>query len=247
MIKFFISQIFFKENDIDFDFIFKYFDGVELRGDRLIKDYDILNFDSFKKENVKYLIHSTFEKIDISSMNEWERMRSVREVEKSIPIAKRLDIKNVIVHPSSKLNDEFPRRESLKRSLESLIEIKETGKIFDVNILVENLPSGYLCSDEKEIGFFIDNGFDLCLDFGHALLTFKEPLKVVEEFKEHIKVLHLHSNDKISDQHNFLKEDFEVYNEVLKKCSKDIIVVIETKEDKKDVILEFLSEYTDKK
>jgi sugar phosphate isomerase/epimerase len=247
MIKFFISQIFFKGNDFDYDFVLKYFEGIELRSDRLIKDYDLLNFDSFKKENLNFLIHSTFENIDISSMNQWEREKSIREVEKSIPIAKRLNIRYAVVHPSSKLNRESTRIESLKKSLESLIEIKETGKIFDVEILVENLPSGYLCSYEKEIKFFIDNGFDLCFDFGHSLLTFKEPLKIFEEFKEHIKVLHLHSNDRITDQHNFLKQDFEIYKDILNKISRDTFVVIETKDDKKNIVLEFLSEYTDKK
>ncbi|MEO0289395.1 MAG: sugar phosphate isomerase/epimerase [candidate division WOR-3 bacterium] len=245
--KFFISHIFFKENDFDFDFISKYFDGIELRGDRLIKDYDIFNFNLFKGKNLNLLIHSTFENIDISSMNEWERVRSIREVEKTIPIAKKLDIRYAIVHPSSKLKDENTRIESLKKSLESLLEIRETGKIFGVEVLVENLPSGYLCSYEKEMGFFVDNGFGLCFDFGHSLLTFKEPFKVVEKFKEHIKVLHLHSNDRIADQHNFLKEDFEIYKDVLNIISKNTVVVIETKNDKKNIVLEFLSEYSNKK
>lgn len=245
--KFFISHIFFKENNFDIDFISNYFDGIELRGDRLIKDYDTFNFDIFKKENLTCLIHSTFENIDISSFNEWERVRSVREVEKSIPISKKLNVKNVIVHSSSKLNDENKRIESLKKSLDSLIEIKETGKIFGVEILVENLPSGYLCNNEKEIQFFIDNGFNLCFDFGHSLLTFKEPLKILENFKDHIKVLHLHSNDKKIDQHNFLKEDFEIYENVIDKVSNHTTVVIETKDDKKNIVLEFLSEHSNKK
>ncbi|MEO0234725.1 MAG: sugar phosphate isomerase/epimerase [candidate division WOR-3 bacterium] len=245
--KIFISQIFFKENDFDFDFISKYFDGIELRGDRLIKDYDIFNFDLFKNKKFNLLIHSTFENIDISSLNEWERVKSIREVEKSIPIAKKLNIKYAIVHPSSKVKDENARMENLKKSLESLIEIKETGKIFGVEVLVENLPLGYLCSYEKEISFFIDNGFDLCFDFGHSMLTFKEPFEIVEKLKEHIKVLHLHSNDRNADQHNFLKQDFEIYKNILNIVSKDTTVVIETKDDKKNIVLEFLSEYSNKK
>uniref|UniRef100_A0A7C3J5Y6 Sugar phosphate isomerase/epimerase n=1 Tax=candidate division WOR-3 bacterium TaxID=2052148 RepID=A0A7C3J5Y6_UNCW3 len=243
----FISHIFFKENFLDLDFIKKYFDGIELRGERLIKDYETFDFSKFQKKNIGTIVHSTFENIDISSPNEWERTKSVREVEKSVPIAKRLNSKYVVVHPSGKLKDNIPREESLKRSLKSLLEIRETAKIFNVELLVENLPLGYLGSEEMELKYLVDNGFKICFDFGHSLLTFENPLKTVEKFKDYIKVLHLHSNDRKSDKHDFVKEDFVMYEDLIEKMPKDIFVVIETKEEKKDNVLEFLNGYRYKK
>lgn len=243
----FISHIFFKENFLELDFVSKHFDGIELRGERLIKGYETFDFLKFQKKNIGTIVHSNFENIDISSSNEWERVKSVREVEKTIPIAKKLNSMYVVIHPSGKLKDVRSREESLKNSLKSLLEIKETAKIFNVELLVENLPSGYLGSDELELKYFVDKGFKLCFDFGHSLLTFKNPLETVEKFKDYIKVLHLHSNDRKSDKHDFVKVDFDMYKEVMGKMSDDIVVVIETNEEKKDNVMEFLNGYPYKK
>lgn len=247
MKKFFISQIFFK-NFLDDPIIsFKKIVGLELRGENLIKDYDSLNFEVFKNLKKEIIVHSSIEKVNIESLNEWERVRSIREIEKSVPISNHLGAKYLIVHPSGKVSNEN-RKKAVENSLKSLNEIKEFAKLFEVQVLVENLPFSYLADNFNEMKIFVDNGFDICFDLGHSILTDDDPLVLIKSLRDKIKVLHFHSNDKKDDLHLFRKEDFNLYENVLKLIDEETIVVFEFKNenDNRKNMMEFLNEYTDK-
>ncbi len=247
MKKFFISQIFFKNSLDDPIISLKKIVGLELRGDDIIRDFDSLNFEVFKNLKKEIIIHSSIENVNIESLNEWERVKSVREVEKSIPISNHFNAKYLIVHPSGKVVNEN-RKKALENSLKSLNEIKEFAKLFEVQILVENLPFSYLADSFSEMKIFVDNGFDICFDLGHSILTCDDFLNLVKSLKDKIKILHFHSNDKKNDLHLFRKEDFKLYENVLKLIDEETIVVFEFKDEKENRknMMEFLNEYTDK-
>ncbi len=125
--------------------------------------------------------------VDIATNDEWMRMKSVREVEKTILIADRLSAKRVIVHPGS-LDGIIEQSE---KSLEELVEFSEEWGIV---LLLENTFPGYFGSEPKEL-IELATKFDLpiCLDTSHATAKGDR----IEEFLDLFcsRITHLHISD----------------------------------------------------
>ncbi len=134
--------------------------------------------------------------IDIANREEWSRVKSLREVEKVILVAKRLKAPRIILHPGKKAGD-------IKKAIESLTELSEFGKEFNVNIILENTSPGNLGSRANDLRVLSDE-FELpvCVDTSHA--SAKEDIlnHMLQLFEDRIEHFHLSdSMNKGSDDH----------------------------------------------
>ena len=210
-----ISSIYFNGNEINFSFVRESgFKNMELRCDDILQNDDPDEIEKVKRILIKNSmkltsLHSFFREVDISSEDKWLRMKSVREIEKSIIVASRLQCPYIIAHLSAKLQNNISKDKLMKNSFESIKEAIETAKRMNVRILLENLPLSMLLSGIDEINNVIDAGYKLCFDLGHALMTAIDPIKFCLDYKEKISVVHVHFNDGKTDSHSFFKTDDE--------------------------------------
>ncbi|MEO0294055.1 MAG: sugar phosphate isomerase/epimerase family protein [candidate division WOR-3 bacterium] len=123
--------------------------------------------------------------VNIAAKEEWERMRSVREVEKIILVANRLGVPIVILHPGRGAGN-------IETSYLSLEEILDFAKEWRVQIVLENTFLGNFASHFSEFQA-ISNKFDvhLCIDTSHANAKEDQLDKFLEAFDGRIKHFHL--------------------------------------------------------
>lgn len=206
--------------------------GVELRTDDIIRNDDIEAFRetcrTIRRNKLSaYTVHAPFMGIDISSEDEHSRVKSVRDIEKAVVMAKDCTAEFVIVHLSafSKPNG------GMKNALRSLETIRETCRSFNVKPVIENTLPGMLNSNMEDMEQLVKEGYYLCLDTGHSLVAGIRNSDVYDRFKANIKVMHLHCNDRTKDMHRFtcIKDNEDIMN--MLKHVKDTVIVIETSED----------------
>jgi len=163
-----------------------------------------------KKESLSCVsLHSPLW-IDIANREEWTRVKSLREVEKVILVAKRLNVPKIILHPGKGAGD-------MQKAIESLKELVEFGKEFGTDIVLENTSPGNLGSKIDELRFLSDE-FELpvCVDTSHASAKEDVLIRMLQLFEDRIKHFHLSdSRKKGSDDHLFPYEGKIVWEPVL--------------------------------
>jgi sugar phosphate isomerase/epimerase len=149
-------------------------------------------------------IHMPMNGVDISSPEEYDRVKSVREIEKVIMVALRLNAKIIVVHPGGKCNSIVERETRMKKCIDSLSEIVEFSSQWEIKIALENTIPGRLGDNWFEIQKILDKisseYLGVCLDTGHFLLNQEENEKgILRLDKEPIdwknKLLHIHIHD----------------------------------------------------
>jgi len=208
--KLIISTTLFKEKHIiselnnlrDF-----FFDGLELRLKEGHFDYDEnreieeLKKSARKKKIAIFSLHAPSE-IDIASVDEWERVRSVREVEKAIVVANRLGAGYVIVHPGEIKSDVDLQLRMLKRSLDEIVDFSEDWGIF---LLIENTLPGKIGDKPKEVksilNMFEKSSVGCCLDTSHLNLLGSKMSDGIELLSECIEEIHIGDNHGKRDDH----------------------------------------------
>jgi sugar phosphate isomerase/epimerase len=230
------------------------FSGIELIGESSFKFVEIRckkgHFDYEDKQEIKRVKNLLKKKslscvslhpplwVDIANKEEWTRVKSLREVEKIILVAERLNVPRIILHPGKSNGD-------MQKSIESLKELMEFCGEWNRDVILENTSPGNLGSNIGEMRVLL-NKFKLpvCLDTSHASAKddiLNQMLKLCEDRIEHFHLSD--SRKKGSDDHmvpyegeiiwdpvlNFLKKKegfgiFEVYNqgraEIIKKLEK---------------------------
>jgi sugar phosphate isomerase/epimerase len=183
------------------------FDGLELRlkephfdynEDREIKELK----KRAKKNKVKILSVHAPSGIDISATDEWERVRSVREVEKGIVIASRVGADYIVVHPGEEISDYDTQMKMVKRSFDEIIEFSEE---WGVLVLVENLPPHKIGFDLNEIkniiGWYNKGDIGCCLDTSHLNLCEIKMSDAINLLNEYIINVHVSDNQGEQDDH----------------------------------------------
>lgn len=130
--------------------------------------------------------------INIGDGDEWNRIRSVREVEKCILIAQKIEAKSVILHPSESLNNV----ELVKKSLG---EIKDFSVEYDVEILIENTFPGKYGSDLEDIKELSSEfGVGVCFDTSHYFANNRayEDISAITELTKEIHISDSNMNGK---------------------------------------------------
>ncbi|MBN1620561.1 sugar phosphate isomerase/epimerase [candidate division WOR-3 bacterium] len=183
------------------------FRKIEIRAELKHWDYDEPgNIDKIKKlcqkSDLKILSLHAPMSAHISSPDEYDRVKSLREVEKTILIASRLGAPFVVIH-SDTLNDfeKSKKKDALQISLE---ELSDFALRWNTVPLLENLMPPRLASDPAEItGFldFMEDSAGLCLDLGHLRISGFDYNDLTNEFNSRVKTVHLNDNDGKEDRH----------------------------------------------
>ena len=142
----------------------------------------------------------------INQAEEFAFMKSA--IKKSFRAAREVGAPYCVLHPVMRCgwnrddNPELTFRMNVELYAELLNEAKKQG----VKIALENMPNAWIPTATPEslialIDAMGDEDFVACLDTGHALIT-KTPLAdFVRALGSRLKVLHVHDNDGIKDQH----------------------------------------------
>ena len=155
--------------------------------------------------NLKVLsFHSPF-RCDLSALDSKERQKAISEFKYSMDIAARLGAKNVVVHPSTTIEEDDRRcDEKRKQSRNNVIEISKYSQRKGLTLLLENIPGSYFCSSVFKLLEFIEEigepEIKVCLDIGHANLK-NGVISGLKILKDRVVQLHIHDNDGITDQH----------------------------------------------
>lgn len=199
----------------------------------------------FKHYNISVKsIHMPTNGVDISSLEEYDRVKSVREIEKAIITAMKLNSKLVVIHPGGKCNSIIDRETRMNKCITSLTEIVEFGSQWGIKVALENTLPGRLGDHWSEIQHILETisskYLGICLDTGHYLLnqesTEKGTLRLDKEpidWKKNLLHIHIHDNDGKTDLHLLPEEGCFPWNQLL-SCLKNIqyqgYLIIEPKE-----------------
>jgi sugar phosphate isomerase/epimerase len=139
----------------------------------------------------------------------------LEEMKKSIAICSLLGSPYLVMHPLE-LAFELGRVKEEKINQEYFGSLVEEARRHDVMICIENMPyrrAGRVwegaCSEARKTVEYIDilnkkageERFGACFDVGHANVLGKNLREEVRALGSHLKVLHIHDNDGVTDSH----------------------------------------------
>jgi len=134
--------------------------------------------------------------VNVADVDEWMRTKSIREVEKVILVAKKLNIPKIILHPGKNSGD-------AEKSSESLSELVSFAEEWDTEIILENTFPDDFGSSIDELKILSDKfNLPVCIDTSHCSAKDNLLNKFLVTFNGKIK--HLHISDsfmKGSDDH----------------------------------------------
>jgi len=160
-----------------------------------------------KSLGVEFAIHSPFNEVDIGSLDDSHRERSVRGVLEAIELGHLIEATAVVVHPAWGSRGSVEERERV-RALEkdSLQRINEFARAKHVKACIENMPAGLpfversLASGILHLVEGLDN-FGVTFDVGHANTTTVPPEKMLEHLGSVVAHVHVHDNQGARDEH----------------------------------------------
>jgi len=164
-----------------------------------------------KRNNIKVVsMHMPRNGVDISLIEEYDRVWSIREVEKTALALLRLGGEILVVHPGSKIKDEKTRKARREKSEQSLEEILKFCEHWGIKIALENTLPGKTGDNILEIleivKKFDSKSLGICLDTGHCNITanlynHSGVVECLPEIKDYLCHLHIHDNLGIEDEH----------------------------------------------
>lgn len=189
-------------------------------------------------------IHMPLEGVDISHQEEYDRVRSIREVEKVILAAHRLESKLIIVHPGGIYHHPEERKNKLNYCMESLEEIMDFANQHGIRIAIENTPPGRLGDQWEDIRLIVSNfskrNIGICLDTGHYLLNQNRNIPerfnlegIDLEWPDQLIHIHVHDNDGKQDLHLLPGEGifpWDSFFDFLKEIHYEKSIIFEQKE-----------------
>jgi len=194
----------------------------------------------FKKNGIKVIsMHMPTNGVDISLIEEYDRVWSVREVEKTALALLRLGGEILVVHPGSEIEDEKTRKARREKSEQSIEEILKFCEYWGIKIALENTLPGKTGDSIPEILEIVRNfnskNLGICLDTGHCNITsslynHSEVVKCLPGIKEYLCHLHIHDNLGKSDDHYLPFEgniDWKRFIKSLKKINYQGVFMFE--------------------
>jgi sugar phosphate isomerase/epimerase len=170
----------------------------------------------FKKNEIEVIsMHMPTNGVDISLIEEYDRVWSVREVEKTALALLRLGGEILVVHPGSEIKDERMRKARREKSKQSLEEILKFCEHWGIKIALEDTLPGKTGDSITEIleivGNFNSKNMGICLDTGHCNITsslynHSGVVECLPEIINYLCHLHVHDNFGKSDDHSQLFE-----------------------------------------
>lgn len=178
---------------------------------------DITYFNKHRECAVRYglrfsQVHAPIFKYDL---NRQDKEYILEEMKKSIAICNLLGSPYLVMHPLE-LAFELGCAKEKKINLEYFESLTEEARRQEVMICIENMPyrkDGRVwegaCSEARKTVEYIDilnkkageELFGACFDVGHANVLGKNLREEVLALGSHLKVLHIHDNDGVTDSH----------------------------------------------
>lgn len=144
---------------------------------------------------------------------EEDRAERLEKMQRAIVATKYLGCKHYVIHPIMPygIEDKLLGEEKVQSTWELnwvfMNELLKTAKENDIIICFENMPMpNFSIGSPAEILDFVekinDDHFQICLDTGHVAVYENENLAdAVRLFGKRMKVMHVHDNNGIMDQH----------------------------------------------
>ncbi|OQY40804.1 hypothetical protein B6228_00930 [Candidatus Atribacteria bacterium 4572_76] len=194
----------------------------------------------FKKNGIKVIsMHMPINGVDISLIEEYDRIWSVREVEKTALALLRLGGEILVIHPGSKIKEEKTRKGRREKSEQSLEEILKFCEHWGIKIALENTLPGKTGDSIPEIleivKKFNSKNLGICLDTGHCNITsslynHSGVVECLPGIKDYLCHLHIHDNLGKSDDHSLPFEgniDWKRFVEGLKEINYQGVFMFE--------------------
>ena len=211
-------------------------DGLELRMKEALFDFnedgEIKELKRIaKRERVKIISLHVPSDIDLCDSDEWNRVRSVREVQKGIVIANRIGAEFVVIHPGERRVDKDVQMEVLKLSLDELVQF--AGE-WEKKILVENTQPGKIGDTPDDIKGILDwydnSHIQWCFDTSHMNLCGIKMDKALDSLGANLGEVHVSDNMGKRDDHTFPGEgniDWDDFLEGIDRIRYDGILCFE--------------------
>ncbi len=123
--------------------------------------------------------------VDIANSEEWTRIKSLREVEKVILVAKRLNIPRIILHPGQSAGD-------IEKAKESVSELAGFADEWDRKIILENtFPDNFGSSIDELKAISDEFKLPVCIDTSHASAKGNILERLLDIFEDRIEHFHL--------------------------------------------------------
>jgi len=181
-------------------------------------------------------LHAPFVDMNIASPNPILRRTILRQLEKSILYASRLDCRLWIFHSGKRTGiSEFYPGLDWQLNLESMRYLLEVARRHGVEISVENVPEPFPFL-MKNVGDFsrfyndFDDDIGLTFDIGHANIN-HQVLEFIQQFPKKIVHIHASDNDGAFDYHRGIgygNVDWEKVASAVKKSKYGNIIMLES-------------------
>ena len=204
--------------------------GIELWAQQFIyRGFDENEFkELMESTGIEACMHSQSWDLNPASMNEGIRSQSVKEIIRSIELAKRLGINEVTVHPGHRTVscECVPYEDHLRRSFSEILEAAENAGVRLSLEIMEKIPKEFV-TDMQAMQFVYT------LDIAHCD-SGKEALRILEEDGEHISKIHI-SNRRGNKFHTPLSEgDHDMKDLIPKLAGYGLPMVMEGFDESKD-------------
>jgi len=181
-------------------------------------------------------LHAPFADMNIASPNPVLRRTILRQIEKSILYASRLDCRLLIFHPGKRTGiSEFYPGLDWQLNLESMRYLLKTAGKLGVEIAVENIPEPFpflmkSVNDFKRFYNEFNGDIGLTLDIGHANVN-HQVLEFIQQFSQKVVHIHVSDNDGTHDLHRGIgygNVDWEKVASAVKRSKYNNIIMLES-------------------
>jgi len=189
-----------------------------------------------QSKGLELTLHAPFVDMNIASPNPILRHVILRQLERSIQYAGRLDCRLWIFHPGKRTGvSEFYPGLDWQLNLESMHYLLEVAGRHSVEIAVENVPEPFpfLMKSADDFSRFyndFDGDIGLTFDIGHANVN-HQVLEFIQRFPKRIVHIHASDNDGTFDFHRGIGHgnvDWERVASAVKKSRYDNIIMLES-------------------
>ena len=148
-----------------------------------------------------HLPFAPFEEVNIASLDENIRARTVAELSKIIRRVCATGVSLFVLHPSAEPNAEKDRARHMAQAKRSLAELAAVARECGATLAVEDLPRSCLGNCSEEIAELIsaDPELRVCFDTNHLL--FEDPVRFVRALGDKIVTVHVSDYDLTDERH----------------------------------------------
>lgn len=157
---------------------------------------------------VPFSLHAPFaDHIDITSLDEDTRQRSVQELFKAAEAAAEIGVRHLVLHPGPEREGRPPAEEffhHLERACDSVNAVAGRCKELGLSLLLENMLPHLLFGRTQDMMYIMGavegRHVGTCLDTGHAHLA-GDLSSVIHKLSCHLRMVHINDNRGDWDEH----------------------------------------------